>query len=68
MAPVDRQTVLGRNMTGPVGDPLCVPVVPRKPQLVHNSSIDHIDLAILHSDCYVLVTLLNTLLIVCILS
>lgn len=65
MAPFDRQTVLGRNMTGPVGDPL---TVAQEATTGTHGSIDHIDLAtILDSNCYVLVTLLNMLLIVCIL-
>lgn len=65
MAPVDSQTVLGRNMTGPVGDPL---TVAQEATTGTHSSIDHTDLAaILGSNCYVLVPLLNMLLILCIL-
>lgn len=65
MAPVDRQMVLGRNMTGPVGDPL---TIAQEATTGTHGSIDHIDLArILDSNCYVLVTLLNMLLILCIL-
>lgn len=65
MAPVDRQTVLGRNMTCPAGDPL---TVAQEATTGTHGSIDHIDLGtILDSNCYVLVTLLNMLLIVCIL-
>lgn len=52
MAPVDRQMVLGRNMTGPVGDPL---TIAQEATTGTHGSIDHIDLAmILDSNCYVL--------------